>query len=63
MKTQQYQLVTIESFYGRIERVVVEDLGNILRVCRIEELKSASLVGRLPATIGFNKVDVVSPGS
>jgi hypothetical protein len=55
----QNQTVRLHSALGVIERVVVEDLGEILAVCREDELNNAIAEGRKPATVGFRKTSIV----
>lgn len=51
--------VTLRSSQGKIIRVVVEDLGEIVRVCRAEELQKAHAEGREPVTVGFPKDEIL----
>ena len=51
--------VTLNSSLGRIERVLVEDLGDVVRICREEEYATAKKQGREPTTVGFPKRDVI----
>jgi len=51
-------VVTLRSAIGLIERVVVEDLGEVITVCRPEELAAARREGRSPNTVGFKKADI-----
>ena len=52
--------VTLASSQGHIERIVVEDLGEIIRVCREEEFLQAKKEGREPVTVGFPKKDILN---
>jgi hypothetical protein len=51
--------VKLKSFRGVIERVVVEDQGNIISVCTAEDLAVAQAEGREPLVVGFKKSDLV----
>lgn len=53
------QMVTLDSANGRIQRVVLEDLGDVVTVCTPEELAAAKSQYRQPLRIGFKKKDVV----
>lgn len=39
-------------------RTVVDDLGEVLLVCRREEFDQAALERRIPTSIGFKKTDL-----
>ena len=41
--------------------MVIEDLGNVILVCRVEEYERAQIEAREPVTIGFKRSDVVNP--
>jgi hypothetical protein len=52
------------TFGGRaIERVVLEDLGDTLLLCRMEDLEIANSEGRAPATVEYPKEFVYTPAS
>jgi hypothetical protein len=53
-------LVRLRSYLGLIDRVVVQDLGDILLVCRKQELEAARSEHRDPSAIGFRRDDVVT---
>jgi hypothetical protein len=53
------QLVTLDAFGGPIERVVVEILGDVVAVCRREELERAKRERRNPVTVGFRRRDII----
>jgi hypothetical protein len=53
------QMVTLNSSQGEICRAVVEDLGEILVVCRVEELNAARREGRKPTVVGFKRTSVI----
>jgi len=59
MKThfQIGQVVRLRSSQGIISRVVVEDHGEIISVCKEEELDAAKREYRQPLTVGFKKGD------
>jgi hypothetical protein len=59
LKLQVNRVVVLNSAKGRIERVIVEDLGDVISVCRAEELQAARIQERAPAAIGFRKSDIV----
>jgi len=52
------KVVMLRSSRGEIRRIVVADFGEIVSVCREEELKQAAIEGRKPATAGFKKSDI-----
>ena len=47
------------SSLGLISVTVVDDLGEVLLVCRSEEFKNAQKDRREPITVGFKRVDLV----
>jgi hypothetical protein len=50
------------TFGGRaIERIVLEDFGDTLLLCRKEELETANSEGRAPATVEYPKEFVITP--
>lgn len=49
------QLVTLDSAQGPIQRVVVQDFGDVILVCREEELRASEREQRAPAAVGFPK--------
>ncbi len=51
--------VTLSSSLGKIERVVVRDLGDVVCVCREDEYVQAQKEAREPVTVGFPKKDVL----
>lgn len=53
------QLITLRSADGEIQRVVVEDLGDVVTVCTPEELDAAKAQYRQPLRVGFKKKDVL----
>ena len=53
------QMVKLMSADGMIERVVVEDLGDVLAVCRRQEYEMARLEKREPVVVGFRRSMVV----
>lgn len=53
------QLVTLESSQGKITRVVVEDLGDVVTVCTAAEFEAAKIQLRQPLRVGFKKKDVI----
>lgn len=57
---QRGQVVRLMANSGEIERVIVEDLGSVLLVCKSSELQEAEKQGRNPISIGFAKGDLVS---
>lgn len=59
-KTLQNQIVRLLASGGEIDRVVVTDLGDVVTVCRVEELEAAKREGRKPLTVGFRKSSVVT---
>ena len=54
------QRVTLESTHGPIERVVVEDLGDVLLICRERELHDADAEDREPVAVGFRRSAVLA---
>ena len=52
-------VVAINSSQGPINRVVVQDYGNVICVCRSEELAAAKEQLRQPFSIGFRKTDII----
>jgi hypothetical protein len=59
-KILENSLVTLMSARGVIERVVVGDFGEVITVCRKEELTDARSTGRPPAVAGFKKSDILN---
>jgi hypothetical protein len=53
------QHVVLESSQGRIQRVVVEDMGEIVLVTREEEYRTAKMAGNQPVSIGFRRADII----
>lgn len=53
------QVVTVSSSLGPVNRMVVNDLGDILLVCRQEEYDRAKAEGREPVTIGVRRSDML----
>jgi hypothetical protein len=53
------QRVRLLSSEGPIVRIVVRDLGEILLVCRDDELEKARDEGREPIAVGFKKRDLI----
>ena len=58
-KFEQGQAVTLLSCSGVIDRIVVEDLGAVILICRPEEYERASTEGRDPVSVGFKKTYVI----
>lgn len=58
----QGQEVTLSSRFGLVRRLVLEDLGEVVVVCRREELEAAQREGREPACVGFKRTDIVQDG-
>lgn len=54
------QIVKLNSARGVIERVVVEDFGNVITVCTEEELEQAQAEHRQPFVAGFKKTDIIN---
>jgi hypothetical protein len=57
-KLYKNQQVSLVSSKGVIQRVVVEDLGDIITVTTSKEMEAARLAGRQPAVAGFPKADL-----
>jgi hypothetical protein len=57
------QLVTLKSAKGIIQRIVVEDFGDVITVTTAAELEAAQKAGRAPAVSGFPKSDLVATTS
>jgi hypothetical protein len=57
-KLYKNQHVSLVSSKGIIQRVVVEDLGDIITVTSQKEMEAARLAGRQPAVAGFLKADL-----
>jgi hypothetical protein len=55
----QIKTVTLNSSQGPIERVVLQELGDILLVSRQEEVDAARQQHREPFAIGFRRADVI----
>lgn len=53
------QEVTVNSSQGPLVRVVVEDLGEIITICRKGELEMAAAENRHPTSVGFRKTDIL----
>ncbi len=51
--------VILNSSLGEIERIVAEDLGEILLVCHEDEWNRARSAGEKPVSIGFRRTEVV----
>jgi hypothetical protein len=56
--TTPRELVTLDSHHGPIERVVLEDRGAVVVVCRPEELAAAVRERRRPRSVGFPKTAI-----
>jgi len=54
------QQVTVNSFCGKIVRIVVQDLGDVVLVTKKETYESAKRAGNQPVSIGFRRSDVLS---
>jgi len=53
------QRVTVNAFGGKqLSRIVVEDIGQTVLICKLEEFDRAKAEGRPPVYIGFPKSDV-----
>ncbi len=48
-KSIKIHIVTLNSIQGPIERVLVEEVADILVVCRLDEFEVARATGRPPA--------------
>jgi hypothetical protein len=59
IKIEKNQSVSLMSSKGIIQRVVVEDLGDIITVTTLQELESSKRDGRPPAVAGFPKSDLI----
>ena len=59
-KYQLGQSVRVRSSQGILTRVVVEDLGKIVTICRSEELSLALDQHRDPHAIGFLRADILN---
>jgi hypothetical protein len=57
-KFNKNQHVLLVSSKGIIQRVVVDDLGEIITVTTKQEMEAATLAGRQPAVAGFPKSSV-----
>jgi hypothetical protein len=55
----EFQVVRVMSHGGIIERVLVEDLGDVVTVCTEGEYKRALAEGRTPRAAGFKLDSVV----
>jgi|HubBroStandDraft_2_1064218.scaffolds.fasta_scaffold4098232_1 hypothetical protein len=54
------QNVTVREFGGRVvEKVLVEDLGDVILVTTPEEWKSSQIEQRKPVTVGFKREYIV----
>ena len=53
------KVITLSSSRGHIRRVVVDDLGDVVRVCREEEYLASKKERREPVVVGFKKADIV----
>jgi len=53
------QAVTLNSFCGKIVRIVVQDLGDVVLVTKKETYESAKKAGKEPVSIGFRRADVL----
>lgn len=51
--------VSLSSAHGIIVRVVLKIDGDVLTVCRREELEAATAEGREPLSVGFRMRDVL----
>jgi hypothetical protein len=57
------QQVTVNAFGGKLlSRVVVEDRGDVVLICKPEEFELAHTESRSPIAVGFRRRDVVEPG-
>jgi hypothetical protein len=59
----ELRMVRLLSYTGPIDRVVVEEIGDVLAVCRLEEYEAARRENRRPTTIGFKRRDVIPPAT
>ena len=63
MATQNIEgkVVTVECYGGKTEDVIVwRDLGDVLLVCKPEELEAAAEQGREPIAVGFRRASLIS---
>ena len=56
---QKNHIVQLRSARGVIERIVVEDFGDVITVSTKEEIELAEREGRAPFVAGFRKTDVL----
>jgi alpha-D-ribose 1-methylphosphonate 5-phosphate C-P lyase len=57
------QAVRLSSAQGEVDRVVVEDRGDVVFVCREDEYEAAQKEGRQPIMVGFKRHDIVAVGA
>jgi hypothetical protein len=58
---QPGQQVTVNAFGGKkLSRVVVEDRGNVVLICKPEEFELARIQGRSAVSVGFHPADVAT---
>lgn len=53
------QVVKLRSSRGVIERIVAEDQGEVVVVCRRDEFDASQREHRKPVVVGFKKRDIV----
>ncbi len=51
--------VKLLSFKGIIDRVIVEDHGDVISITRADELALATKERRDPVSVGFRKGDII----
>ena len=59
MELIKNQVVMLLSAHGIIKRFVVDDLGEIITICRLDERDAAAKDRRSPIVMGFKKSAVV----
>lgn len=51
--------VFLKSSAGEIERILVQDMGDILLICRKEEWERAMAAHESPIAVGFKRTDLI----
>jgi hypothetical protein len=51
--------IYLNSSRGKIERVLVKELGEVVLVCRKEEWDRAKGAGQEPTAVGFKRADLI----
>jgi hypothetical protein len=57
---QPGQRVTVNAYGGnKISRIVVQDLRDVVMICKQEEFERANTENRPPVSVGFHREDII----